>query len=225
MVALGHFKTPESAKLLARAARNDPSLLVAAAACRALGSTRQPSALEVLSKLIDRPSWADVLRSGALTGLARLGDEQAVKELSKNTKYGVPNRSRRTAIAGLPKLSTDRETRELLEELLQDRDPHVRVSVAMALGELGDIKSGAALRTQLDRDLDARVRRRIREVLRDLGGAGVRETRRLREEVDELRRHHRELEAQLSRFEERLKAQEKPKLKRKPRRRRPKAAG
>ncbi len=225
VVALGHFKTPESAKLLARAARNDPSLLVAAAACRALGSTRQPSALEVLSKLIDRPSWADVLRSGALTGLARLGDEQAVKELSKNTKYGVPNRSRRTAIAGLPKLSTDRETRELLEELLQDRDPHVRVSVAMALGELGDIKSGAALRTQLDRDLDARVRRRIREVLRDLGGAGVRETRRLREEVDELRRHHRELEAQLSRFEERLKAQEKPKLKRKPRRRRPKAAG
>ncbi len=225
VVALGQFKTPAAAALLGRAARSDASVLVAAAACRALGSTRQPAALEVLSELIDRPSWADALRSGALTGLARLGDKEAIAILSDNTKYGVPNRGRRTAIAGLPKLSHDRETRELLEELLRDEDPHVRVSVAEALGELGDIKAGVALRVQLDRDLDARVRRRIREVLRDLGGADVRETRRLREEVEELRRKHGELQAELGRFEERLKAQEKPTRKRKTRRRKPKSTG
>jgi aminopeptidase N len=79
----------------------------------------------------------------------------------------------------------------------------------IALGELGDTKARPALRRLLQHDLDARVRRRTREVLRDLGGKGRKETRRLREELEQVRRAHQELSARVSKLEERLKAEQK----------------
>jgi aminopeptidase N len=100
-------------------------------------------------------------------------------------------------------LSTSRKTRELLEELLDDGDPHLRVAAVVALGEVGDVKARPALRRQHERDLDGRVRRRIAEVLRDLGGRGRRVVDTLREELDELRRQHGELRARLGKLEER----------------------
>jgi aminopeptidase N len=202
--ALGGFKSNEAAELLVRAARDDESLLVAAAACRALGATRQSSAFEALVGLLDRPSWAEVLRAGAISGLAALRDERAVEVLRERTRYGVPTRARRAAIAALAQLSTARKTRELLEDLLDESDPHLRVEVADALGEIADPKARAALRRQLERDLDGRVRRRIREVLRDLGGRGRREMRRLREELEDLRRQHADVRARLGKLEDRL---------------------
>jgi aminopeptidase N len=125
------------------------------------------------------------------------------------TAYGHPERGRRAAVASLAKMSSGRKTREALEELLDDPNPHLRVSVVIALGELGDTKARPALRRLLQHDLDARVRRRTREVLRDLGGKGRKETRRLREELEQVRRAHQELSARVSKLEERLKAEQK----------------
>ncbi len=45
------------------------------------------------------------------------------------------------------------------------------------------------------------MRRRIREVLRDLGGTGKRETDRLRDELEVLRNEHSELKARLGKIE------------------------
>ncbi|MCC6522354.1 MAG: HEAT repeat domain-containing protein [Polyangiaceae bacterium] len=202
--ALGRFRTPEAAVLLKRLARTDESILVAAAACRALGQTRQPQAFEELVSLLDRPSWAETLRSGAIDGLAKLRDHRAVEPLRLQTRYGIPARARRTAIAALPEITSDRRTRQHLEELLDERDPHVRTSVVEALTEMGDPRAGAALQTALDREKDARVRRRIREALRDLGARGKKELRRLRDEVQTLRREHGELRARLSKVEDKL---------------------
>jgi aminopeptidase N len=202
--SLGRFKTKESAKLLTKLAESDESVLVASAASRALGATRRPEAYETLVALLDEPSWAEVIRAGAIGGLAELRDERAVDVLKERTKYGEPTRARRAAIAAISRIATGRKTREHLEELLEDHDPHLRVTVADALGELGDVKARVALRRQLERDLDGRVRRRIREVLRDLGGRGRRDMRGLREEVDELRKQHGELKARMSKLEARL---------------------
>ncbi len=210
VAALGGFRTPEAARLLARFAADDPSYLVGAAACRALGETRQPEAFDRLVALLDRPSWGDTLRSGAIEGLARLRDERAVEPVRERTRYGFPERGRRAAVAALATMSTSRRTREALEDLLEDHNPHMRVSVVLALAELGDAKSRPALHRVLESDLDARVRRRVREVMRDLGARGRRETRRLREEVDHLRRAQDELAARLSKLEERAKPDEKP---------------
>ncbi len=201
MSALGSFKTAKAATVLKKHALRDPSYLVEAEAARALGHTRQPAAFDTLIDILDRPAWADVIRAGALDGLAALRDERAVPHVVARTRYGVPTRGRRAAITALPKLSSDRKARETLEELLDSADPYLRVEVVRALGDLADPKARGALQRALDRDLDGRVRRRIREVLRDLGGSSKRETDRIKEELETLRGEHAELKARLGRLE------------------------
>ncbi len=201
--ALGRFKTLASAELLRPIALEDPSYVVEAEAARALGKTRQPSAFETLLDLLERPSWADVIRVGAIDGLAALRDERAVPHLLARTRYGQPNRARRAAILALPKISFDRRTREALEELLDDGDPHLRIDAVRALVELGDGKARAALSAKLGTDLDARVRRRLREALRDLAD-GKRTDAGLREELDKVTSEQLELKSRLAQLEARL---------------------
>ena len=122
--ALGHFRTLEAMEALKPFALRDESYLVEAEAARALGRTRQPAALEVLLDLLGRPSWFDVIRAGAIDGLAALRDDRALPHLNARVRYGQPQRARRAAIMSLPKLASDRKTRETLELLLDDPDSH-----------------------------------------------------------------------------------------------------
>lgn len=199
--ALGHFRTAQSADALKGLALRDASYLVEAEAARALGSTRQPVAFDTLVDILDRPSWADVIRSGAIDGLANLRDERAVPHVIARTRYGVPTRGRRSAIMAISKLAEGRKARETLEDMLDGADPYLRVDVVRSLGELGDPKSRGALHRQLDREIDGRVRRRIREVLRDLGGIGKRESDRLKDELEALRGEHAELKSRVGKLE------------------------
>ena len=199
--ALGAFRTAQAADALRSMALRDASYLVEAEAARALGSTRQSAAFDTLIDILDRPSWADVIRSGAIDGLANLRDERAVPHVIARTRYGVPTRGRRAAIMAVSKLTEGRKARETLEDMLDGTDPYLRVDVVRSLGELGDPKSRGALHRQLDRELDGRVRRRIREVLRDLGGAGKRESDRLKDELESLRGEHSELKSRLGKLE------------------------
>jgi aminopeptidase N len=203
MEALGNFRSTEAMELLKPHALRDESYLVEAEAARALGRTKQPSALDVLVDLLERPSWFDVIRAGAIDGLAALRDDRALPHLSARVRYGQPQRARRAAILSLPKLSADRRTREAIELLLDDPDPILRIDVVRALGEMGDVKARPALRERLEVDLDPRVRRRIREILRDLS-----EPRRaadaLREELDKLQGEHADLKARLAKVEARI---------------------
>lgn len=200
VAALGAFRTPAAAEALRPRALEDASYLVEAEAARALGKTRQPLAFDTLVDVLDRPSWADVVRAAAADGLAALRDERALPHLLARTRYGHPERARRAAIAALPKLSGDRKTREALEDLLDDESPHVRIDVVRALLDMGDGRARGALRTRLEVDLDARVRRRIREVLRDLGD-GRSATRELRDELDRMQGEVAELRARFARLE------------------------
>jgi aminopeptidase N len=199
--ALSRFRTAKAVEVLRPLALKDESYVVEAEAARSLGGTRQAAAFDVLIDIIDRPAWADVIRAGALDGLADLRDERAVPHVLARTRYGVSTRGRRAAILALPKLSSERRTREALEDLLDQADPYLRVDVVRAIADLGDPKSRGALHRRLDRELDGRVRRRIREVLRDLGTAGKRDTDRLRDELETLRAEHAELRARLGKLE------------------------
>jgi aminopeptidase N len=199
--ALGAFRTPQSALALKPVALADSSYLVQAEAARALGKTRQATALDTLVELMSRKSWAEVVRIGALEGLAASRDERATPHVIAGTKYGHATRARRAAIMAIPKLSQDRRARELLEELLDDADPYLRIDVARALLELGDPRARGALRARLDVDLDPRVRRRLREVLRDLGEGSKRATDALRDELDKLQADHESLKARLTKLE------------------------
>ncbi len=203
IAALGNFKATSVVVLLEKAARNDRSYLVQAAACRALGATKQEAAFAVLRDMLDVPSWASSVMAAAAGGLARLRDERGVELLRERTRYGVPTRGRRAAISALAELDQGRATRELLEELLHDHDPYLRVDVVEALVAVGDVKARPALEARLACELDGRVRRRVREALRELGQKGTKETRRLRDEVLELKREQAELKARLTRLEAR----------------------
>lgn len=200
--ALGHFRRPEAAKTLRQLALEDRSYLVSAAAARALGKTGDKRAFEVLERLLEADSWAEVVRAGALDGLARLGDERAVDALIERTQYGHPMRARRAALAALPKLAEGRRVREHLITLLQDNDPHVRVAVIGALEELGDPKAAGALRELLDRELEGRVIRKLRTALASLGGDRKKDLRALRDETEKLRGELRELKARLAKLEQ-----------------------
>ncbi|MGH7298213.1 MAG: HEAT repeat domain-containing protein, partial [Polyangiaceae bacterium] len=198
--ALGGFKTTEAFEAIKPYALRDESYLVEAEAARALGRTRQVAAFDVLIDLLERTSWFDVVRAGAIDGLAALRDDRAVPHLSVRVRYGHPQRARRSAVMALPKLASDRKARETLEQLLDDGNPLLRIDAVRALGELGDAKARSALREHAETDLDARVRRRIREVVRDLGEP-KRATDSLREELEKLQAEHQELKARLARLE------------------------
>ncbi|WP_394823412.1 M1 family aminopeptidase [Pendulispora albinea] len=202
--ALGRFRTAKAVEVLRPKALRDESYLVEAEAARALGHTKQPPAYDTLLDVIERPSWADVIRVGAIDGLASLRDDRAVPHLLSRTRYGHSTRARRAAILALPKVAADRKAREALEDLLDDSDPHLRVDVARALADLGDTKARGALRARLEVDLDPRVRRRIREVLRDLGGESKRAVEQVREELEKVQNEHTELKARLAQIEARL---------------------
>jgi len=200
--ALGSFRTPEAAKLLEKRAKSDPSYLVEAESVRALGRTRQPEALPVILPLLDRPSWAEVSRAGALDALGALRDEGALPEVLKRTQYGFPTRGRRAAIAALAQISEGRKVREHLEDLLDDKDPHLKIDVVAALQALGDPKSRSALHRAKERELDGRVVRRLREALRDMGEhKTVAERKRLNDELEQVNRELSELKARLSKIE------------------------
>ena len=200
--ALGNFKTAEAAKVLEKRAKSDPSYLVEAESVRALGRTRRPEALSVIVPLLDRASWAEVSRAGALDALGALRDERALPEVLKRTEYGYPTRGRRAAIAALAAISEGRKVREHLEDLLDDKDPHLKIDVVAALQFLGDLKSRGALHRAKERELDGRVVRRLREALRDMGEhKSVAERKRLNDELDGVRNELAELKARLSKVE------------------------
>ncbi|MFO0591710.1 MAG: M1 family aminopeptidase [Polyangiaceae bacterium] len=199
--ALGKFRNTRSAELLQKMALSDESYLVEADAARALGATRQSIAFDTLIDVLDRTSWADVIRAGAIDGLAALRDDRALPHVVARTRYGISTRGRRAAIMALPKISTDRKTRETLEDLLDGTDPYLRTDVVRSLVDLGDPKSRGALSRQLERELDGRVRRRIREALRDIGTAGKRDADRLRDDFEALRNDYTEMKARLGKLE------------------------
>jgi aminopeptidase N len=208
--ALGRFKTTAAAQALKPRALKDESYLVEAEAARALGKTKQPVAFDTLLDLLNRPSWADVVRVGAIDGLAALRDDRGAPHVLARTRYGQPNRARRAAILAVPKLVTDRKARETLEDLLDDGDPHLRIDVVRALVEMGDTKSRAALRGRLEVDLDARVRRRLREALRDIGEGAKKSVDQVKEELDKLQTEHSDLKTRMSVLETKLSGRDKP---------------
>jgi aminopeptidase N len=207
--ALGEFPSEEAATLLARLAEKDQSYLVAADAARALGETRRSSALDPLIACLGAPSWADVKRAGALDGLAALRQDAALPHVMERTRYGHSTPTRRAAVSALARLSDDRKAREHLEDLLDDRDPHFRISVVRSLEVLGDTRARGALRRRLDREFDGRVARRIREALRSLGQSPSAEHRRMTDEMEQLKRDLGDLRVRLAKMEDERKVRRK----------------
>ena len=77
---------------------NDPSYAVIRAAAFAFGETKNPSAYNELTKLVDVPSWRETIRASALSGLEALGDKRALGLGFKYSAAGNPNGVRASAL-------------------------------------------------------------------------------------------------------------------------------
>jgi len=210
--ALGDFTgDEEAARALADLLRRgDPSYFVEAEAALALGRTRSPMAVAVLPALIDRPSFQDVIRSRAIDGLGRCGDERALPIIRDAWRPGAPWFARRAVVAALAELAYGtgmaRAARDLVEARLRDRDFRVRGEAAAALARLGAPEAIPAIRGALAGELDGRARRRMKDAIRDLesGTRPADEVRRLHDEVGRLRGESEKLRERLDRVEARL---------------------
>jgi aminopeptidase N len=198
--ALGAWHTDAAASALAPLL-DDRSYLVSAAAALALGKTRGKDAKVTLQKKLEHASWGDIVSSAALEGLAELRDPKAATWVKAKTTYGNPARARRSAVVALARLSKGEDTRLHLAELLDDPDPHLRLSVVRALEELGDRRVRGILSRALERDTDGRVVRRIREAIRRLDS--TRSQRELLDKVAEMQKDLAEMQGRLSVLEAR----------------------
>ncbi|HYO96729.1 MAG TPA: HEAT repeat domain-containing protein, partial [Polyangiaceae bacterium] len=203
--ALGLFRNDRALAALRPLSKNDPSYLVEAEVARSMGKTRQKSALAPLLAMLDRSSWGDIVRMGALDGLAALRDEGALTPVLERTRYGHSIRTRRAALGALAELGEGKRVREHLESLLDDGNPLVRAEVASSLLAFGDVRSRGAVRRAAERELDGRVARKLRETLRDLGGPSQ-DKKRVADELENVRGELAELKARFAKLEAKAEA-------------------
>lgn len=192
VAALGDFRgdAQVQAALTRLCRQGDRSCFVEGEAARALGKLRAEGALPVLKAMLARPAFQDVVRAGALDGLAALQDPQAWPLLTAAAKYGAPPFARRTAAGAVAKLAPfakkEREAVELLAALLRDPSFRVRLAAIDACSTLGDERLLGPLGSTPF--LDGREQRLAREAVRALRAkAPPKELAALRGDLDKLK--------------------------------------
>ena len=210
--ALGAFRGERRLlPLLQKTLDTDPSYFVCAEAAQAIGKLRDPDSFDILRAALDIPSWEDVIRCGAIRGLAALRDKRAIDLLIDAARQGQPQRSRAPAIAALGELAALQEpirererVREFLEELTRDPQIAVVSAAAEALATLGDPRAADALARVCSTQRNGLVRTRARRALRQLNEGKSREEalRRLRDDLDRLDKENRELRDRVARLEQ-----------------------
>lgn len=224
--ALGRFQAPQQADLAQRAAQSlralleqgDISYRVEAAAAESLGKTRTSGSVDALAKLIERPSWMNVVQRGIFNGLAATGEDRVVDIIAGylNDASNYPT-LRRAAAGGFVGVGRNRhlyseEARQravtsLLSAVEHDTWTPVRSVSAMALMSLGEKRAIDVLERVASQELDSGAQRQMRaaaHVLRS-GDKSEEQLRQLRQDLDEIREENRKLKEHLGSLEARVK--------------------
>ncbi len=209
VTALGAFTGDEAVlAALTPFANRDRSWFVESEANRAIGKLRAPGGFDVLVTNLKRRSYREIVRAGALDGLAQLRDERALEPIGEAARYGAPQHSRAAAVRALGNLGQHLEPRkrEIGEEISQyllDPDFRVRIGAAAALRTLKEPSQANALERMAARELDGRGVRIAREVAAELrkGADTPGELRSLRDEFEKLRDENRGLRERLDKVE------------------------
>ncbi|TVP57481.1 MAG: DUF3458 domain-containing protein [Nodularia sp. (in: Bacteria)] len=219
--ALATIKTHDSYKAVKKFVKNgDPSYYVEAAASRAVGSIaavnladkpKEEKVIKLLQSVLEsKAGWNEVVRSGAVGGLAELKtSEAALNLLLEYTKLGVPQPLRLATIRALGKISVGQSPVNLerilekLAELAKETFFLTQVAVVMSLGQMETRKAMRILRSLADQTADGRVRRyaeeQIAKVQKNVGTDNA--LRQMREELDQIKQQNQELKSRLSGLE------------------------
>lgn len=161
------------ADLTSLAASANP--LIAGAALRGLGATKMNGAYPILVAGLNRHAFREPIASGALLGLANLGDLRAVPLMKARAAYGANESERLDAIAALATIAKKQPA--LVESYLiaiAQHDPYFRARSAAvrALGRLNQKSAIPALKVVEARDSEPGVRNAAWDVIADLQDRG-----------------------------------------------------
>lgn len=169
VTALGNFKDASVAKALVSliSSGSETSQFVIADACVSLGKTGDKSALRALTKASTMDSWNEIIRIGALNGIAELGDVKGVAVASDLASPGKPFAARPAALGALGRLAkTSSKARQALHKLADMEDSGqftLRMSLIQAIAQ-GNHKDSLPVLNQLEKSsFDGRIKRVISE--------------------------------------------------------------
>jgi aminopeptidase N len=209
--ALAGFQDDETADALIPLAKKDPSYFVEGEANASLGATRRPQAFAVLSESAGRESHLDVVRVGALSGMAGLKDERAWPVLKTCAGPGGPPQGRMAALRAMALMAKGREPyrydiREIIEGYLHDSDFFVKFGAILALETLQEPAAAEAVERTGFREADGRIRMNCRDIAKKLrtGDAGEEAVEALKTDVEKLREESRLLADRVTKMEARL---------------------
>lgn len=224
--ALGTFQAPQQAELAERSARalravleqGDVSYLVEAACAESLGRTRISGNSDFLVKLLDRPSWTNIVQRAIFQGLAATGEDGVVEIIAGHLNNAALHPTlRRAAALGLGAVGSNRylyseaarqqAVTALMSAVEHDSWAPVRNAAANALQRLGDPRAVGVLERVAGVDLDDGVRRGLRVAANALRTADKdgEQLKRLRTDLDAVREENRVLRERLNALDARLK--------------------
>jgi aminopeptidase N len=199
--------------------KGDPSYYVEAAAADCVGDLaaslsgqREPNKVIKLlhTVLKERAGWNEVVRSGAIAGLAKLKDsDEALATVLKYTDPDVPYYLRLTAIRSLGAMAKSQskpKTEQILNRLqVIAGEPLFRTQMAV-VAALGQVDSPAAigiLQSFASQEADGRIKRMAEEAVQRVQKAIGKDPglKQLREEFDQLKKENQELKSRLEAIE------------------------
>jgi aminopeptidase N len=222
--ALANFKNNDSYKALKPIVQQgDRSYYVEACACRMVGSIaggtgedkpKDDKVIKLLKTVLEeKGGWNEVVRCGAIGGLAAMKtSEAALNLILEYTKLGIPQPLRLAAIRALGTISISQTSHnierilEKLSELAQETFFLTQVATVVALQQMETPKAITIL-SVLTESLDARVRRlaeeAITKVQKNIGTDSA--TQKLREELEEIKKQNQEMKSRLENLEAKAK--------------------
>ncbi|HEX9709086.1 MAG TPA: M1 family aminopeptidase [Candidatus Thermoplasmatota archaeon] len=168
--ALGTFKRAETLEHVRHALAAKDSYHVPAEALRSIGKSQTKAAEKVLKEHLEVDSWNDVIRWGAIDGLARLNDDGNLRTFMKYTELGHNHLSRAAAVRGLGAVGKGRpEVTDRLVALIRDRHIRVQMAAIQQLAQLGDPRALEPLKALVEgADADRRLFRAAEEAMRSI---------------------------------------------------------
>jgi aminopeptidase N len=203
--------------------KGDESYAVEAAALGAYARLEQPDTVAMLTPWLDKPSHREVLRSAALGGLGSAKDLSSLDTLVSWTEKGKPRPARGAAMRALGQLAregkvTDEQRAKIVKTVsayLDSEDRRILLGAVATLREMGKTAESAlpALEALEKSNKDERVSNVVKEAIdeiRKAGGPQSEDLKRLRDEVEALRRNEKSLQDRLDKLEKAGRRQPQP---------------
>ncbi len=166
ITALGNYEGTSVVSTLRHAFDEDSSYAVASAALRSLARADSVNAKSYCARALERTSRNEVIRSSALKVLSQIGDQDALRMIMSNTRYGVDRNIRIECVNILASKWKSRDDAfSLILSLLSDPSFHLRRAVINALGNTRDARALAPLRACMARESDTRVVKDVRDAI------------------------------------------------------------